>query len=315
MAEKQNFEKKDQGIRNKFEDFLKNNTIENHLKLSWSNWGFGLESISESLARLKKYNVNYIELHGNLYGHDLGYNPTELKKMLDDYGIQASGVCGMVWDESELAAKSPFVRQRCIDYFRRQIELCVEVGGEYILFTPGAVGRTQKYDDFEFYRAVETLKILGDLFHKAGIKAAIEPVRSDEVSLVHTFQDAVDMINAVDHPGVTHIAGDTYHMLHAEPHIGETIINYGDYMVNMHIADTNRRALGTAMLDLDIIIKSLYLAGYHDKRAFVTAEPLGQGSDPYYQMYGKTDPEILDELVRQTASYWYEREKEVLKGN
>ena len=311
----QNFEKKNQDIRDRFKEFKGKTEIKNKLKLSWSNWGFGLEPIDKSLERLNKYNVKYIELHGNRYGDDLGYDTGSLKKLLNNYGIKVSGICGMVWKESELASPSPYVRQKCIDYFKRNIELCRELSGEYILFTPGAVGRPQKYDVFEFDRAVETLKILGKHFLESGVKAAIEPVRIDEVSLCHTFKDARDMIEAVDHPGVSHIAGDAYHMLHHESHIGETILDYGDYLTNLHMADTNRKALGSGMLDLDIIIKALYLIGYNDKNAFLSAEPLGPSADPYYQMYGRTDPEVLDKLVSDTASYFYQREKIVLEGN
>ncbi|MBA7509231.1 hypothetical protein ES705_01177 [subsurface metagenome] len=313
--ELQNFEKKDQDIRNKFKDFLNKTRVRNKLKLSWSNWGFGLEPIEDSLERLKKYKVKYVELHGNSYGADLGYKPKKVKKLVLDFGIEVSGVCGMVWKESELASPNPFVRQRCIDYFKRNVELCSELGGEYILFTPGAVGRPQKYDDFEFNRAVETLKILGDVFLDAGVKAAIEPVRAEEVSFCHTFADAVKIIKAVNNKGVSHIAGDVYHMLHHESHVGQTIIDYSDYLENLHMADTNRKALGSGMLDLDIIIMALYLVGYNNKRAFLTAEPLGPSADPYYQMYGRTDPEILDKLVSDTALYFYQREKIVLEGN
>jgi D-psicose/D-tagatose/L-ribulose 3-epimerase len=311
--ELQNFEKKDRIIRDDFKKLLKEKKIKNKLKLSWSNWGFGLEPIGKSLERLKNNKVEYVELHGNRYGPDLGYKTKELKRYLSDYGIRVSGICGMVWAESELSATSPFVRQRCIDYFKRNIELCKEVEGTYVLFTPGAVGRPIKYDDFEFDRAVETLRILGDYFLDAGVKAAIEPVRVDEVSLCHTFKDAVDLIKAVNNKGVAHIAGDVYHMLHQETHIGQTLLDYKDYLINLHMADTNRKALGTGMMDLDIIIMALYLIGYNDKAAFLSAEPLGPGADPYYQMHGKTDPKILDELVSDTASYFFKRGKILLE--
>ena len=313
--ELQNFEKKDQNIRNKFKELTSKTKIRNRLKLSWSNWGFGLEPIQDSLNRLKRNNVSYIELHGNRYGSDLGYKSKELKKLLPDFGIKVSGICGMFWKESELASPNPFIRQRCINYFKRNIELCKDLEGEYLLFTPGAVGRPQKYDDFEFDRAVESLKLLGDAFVDANVKAVIEPVRVDEVSLCHNFEDAIRIIKAVNHKGISHIAGDVYHMLHQQEHIGETILNNGDYLVNLHMADTNRKALGSGMIDLDIIIMALYLVGYNNKRAFLSAEPLGPGADPYYQMYGRTDPGILDRLVSDTASYFYKRESILLEGN
>jgi hypothetical protein len=39
---------------------------------------------------------------------------------------------------------------------------------------------------------------------------------------------------------------------------------------------------------------------------------LGPGGDPYPAMYGKPDPARLDNLVNQTASYFRQREEELL---
>ena len=37
---------------------------------------------------------------------------------------------------------------------------------------------------------METLKIVANIFEKTKIRGAIEPIRSAEVSIVHTFEDA-----------------------------------------------------------------------------------------------------------------------------
>lgn len=310
----QNFKQKDNEVIKQFIDFRKKNDVSKlrRLNLSWSNWGFGMEPLEVSAERLEKNKIKYVELHGNKYGKDLGYKAQDVKKVLDSHGIEVGGICGMVYPESECASINHLVRQQCIDYMRTHIEFCAEVGGKYILFTPGAVGRPKKYDDNEFLRAAETIRILGDDFAKYGIRCAIEPVRRDEVSLCHTFADAKSLIEEVNHPGVKYIAGDVFHMLLGEGHIGETILQYGDMLTNLHLADTNRRALGTGMMDLDIVIMALYLIGYNNENCFCSPEPLGTGANPYDQMYGIPDPMMLDELVRQTASYFYEREDEVL---
>jgi D-psicose/D-tagatose/L-ribulose 3-epimerase len=313
--ELQNFEQKDQEIKRRFKNILaEKGEIKKRINFSYTNWVFGIENLKDSIKRLKKYNVHYVELHGNRYGKDIGYNTCEVKKILDDYDARVSGICGMVDSESELSSKSPFVRQRCIDYFRRNIDLGKELNAEYILFSPGAVGRTVKYDDYEFHRAVETLQILGDYFLESGVKGAIEPVASSIVSVCHNFECAKKMIDAIDHEGVKHIAGDVCHMLVGEEHIGETILNYGNYLINLHMADTNRGVLGSGMLNLDIVIMALYLIGYNEKNGFCTAEPLQQNADPYIQRNGRSDPKILDELVNKMATYFYKREDEILKN-
>lgn len=314
----QNFQVRDAAIVEAFVEWrrgaLATGGVGRRLNLSWSNWGFGTEPLEVSAARLEKNNIHYIELHGNRYGNDLGYKASDVKRILDDHGIKVAGICGMVSPECELSSNKPYITQRAIDYFRRNIDLCAEVGGTYLLFAPGAVGRPVKYDDNEFQRAADAIRILGDYFLANGVRGAIEPVRPAEVSLCHTFAEAKMLIDMVDHPGVRHIAGDLFHMLVGETHIASTIVEYGDYLINLHMADTNRGALGTGFLDLDLVLMALYTIGYNNPECFCTPEPLGPGGDPYPAMWCRPDPAALDRLVEQTATCFYEREKEILEA-
>lgn len=312
----QNFEIKDREVIRRFVEFRKKNPrIEKRLNLSWSNWGFGIEPFEESVKRLAKNNIKFVELHGNRYGPDLGYKTKETMKILSDYGVKVSGVCGMVSPECELSSNKPHITQRSIDYFRRNIDMCVEMGGAYLLFAPGAVGRPDPYDDQEFFRAAEAIRILGDYFLKSNIRAGIEPVRAAEVSFCHTFSEAKQLIDQINHPGVQHIAGDVYHMYTEEEHLSLTILDYGHMMTNLHMADSNRGALGLGSMNLDLIIMALYVTGYNNDKCFCSAEPLGPGGDPYPQMFGNPSSDILDTLVEQTAKYFYEREEEILAAD
>ena len=164
----------------------------------------------------------------------------------------------------------------------------------------------------EFARAVETLRLVADSFVQYKVKGAVEPIRSEEVSLCHSVADAKAFISALNHPGVAHINGDVYHMQTGESHIGEAILAAGDMLTNLHMADSNRLALGEGSLDLDTIIMALYLIGYNVPGKYVTPEPLGPGGNPYQAMYGKPDKVSLERLVQQTASYFRQREEELV---
>jgi hypothetical protein len=111
---------------------------------------------------------------------------------------------------------------------------------------------------------------------------------------------------------VAHINGDTYHMLAGETHIGEAILEADALLVNLQIADTNRRALGAGLLDLDVVLMALYAIGYELRDGYCTPEPLGAGGNPYAAMYEGTDPTVLDALVAQTATTFYDREAAIL---
>lgn len=280
------------------------------LKFSWSNWGFGLERLQDSLERLEKNGISYIELHGNHYTKDLGYDAAETRKMCEAYGIQVSGVCGMFSRENDLSSNIAWQRQNAIDYIRREAEFCAAVGGEYLLIVPGAVGRPDKYDDSEFERSMEALRITGEVFEEYRIKGAIEPIRSAEVSFIHTFEDAKNYIEELGCDWIRFINGDVYHMQSEEVHIGRTILDGRGYLCNLHLADSNRCALGKGSMDLDIIIKALYAIHYE---GYVTAEPLGPGGNPYPAMNGKHDSRELDRLVEETINYFRDRENSLYR--
>lgn len=311
----QNYEIKNQEIRERFLEMKnkKPESFKNRLKFSWSNWGFGIESLDTTAKRLKKFGVKYIELHGNLYGADLGYKPGDVKKVLNSYGISVSGICGMFSADNDMSANRPVIRQNAIDYIKRNVDFGARVDARYFLIVPGAVGRPIAYDNMEFHRSVETLKIVENVFVETGIRGAVEPIRSAEVSFCHTFKDAKEYIKAVGSHCIQHINGDLYHMLVEESHIGQAILDAEGVLTNLHMADTNRGALGDGFFDFDTIIMALYVIGYNnDESCFLSPEPLGPGGDPYPAMYGSPDPIKLDRLVKDSVEYFREREEEVL---
>ncbi len=310
----QKYEAKSENIRKAFQELKKNQPerLRNRLNFSWSNWGFGMESLADTARRLQQAGVSYIELHGNHYGPDLGYRVKETLATLKAHDIRVAGVCGMFSADNDLSSNRAIHRQAAIDYLKREIEFTAAVGGSYLLVVPGAVGRPIKYDDMEFERSVETLRSVADLFVQHNVKAAIEPIRSAEVSFVRSIADAQAYIRAVNHPGVQHINADVYHMQVEESHIGESLLAAGEQLVNLHMADSNRDALGDGSMDLDTIIMALYLLGYNREGHYVTPEPLGPGGDPYPAMYGKPDKSKLDRMVQQSAAYFREREEVLL---
>jgi len=314
MSKKQNFELKNDTIRANFLDLKRNHPdrLRRRLNLSWSNWGFGMEDLAASAARLSQAGIGYIELHGNHYGPDLGYRVAETRRILGDHNVKVAGVCGMFSADNDLSSNRPIQRQAALDYLKLEIPFTAEMGGTYMLVVPGACGRPVAYDDMEFERSVDGLRLVGDLFVQHKVRAAIEPIRAAEVSFCRTIADAKRFIAAVNHPGIGHINGDVYHMQVEEAHIPTAIIEAGAMLTNLHMADSNRCALGGGSLDLDTLIMALYVIGYNVDGRFVTPEPLGPGGAPYPAMWGRPDKARLDALVQQTATCFREREEAVL---
>ena len=307
---RQRFEEKNDQIKMRFKALKLKKP--NRLNLAWSNWGFGMERLQDSAKRLAKAQLQFIELHGNHYGPDLGYRPAETLKILGDHGLKVAGICGMFSATNDLSSNQALSRQAAVDYLKREIPFAAAVGASYLLVVPGAVGRPQAADAMELDRSVATLQLVADLFVRDKVRAAIEPIRAAEVSFCHTVADAQRYIRAVNHPGVRHINGDIYHMQSGEAHIGTALLAAGAALTNLHCADSNRCALGDGAMDVDTIIRALYIIGFNAPDKFVTFEPLGPGGDPYPAMYGKPDRAKLDQLVLSSIRYFRERETAVL---
>lgn len=302
----QNFEQRDQAIRQQYLAAKRRNPdrFVPKLKLSWSIWMFGIEPLEQSLMRLKKAGLSYVELKG-----DPLQDPETTTKLIEEHGFTVSGVCGLFPLDRDLASPDVQIQDCAVKYVKQEIQFTKAVKGSYLIVVPSAVGRTRAIDDQDFKRSARALRRCGNDFQEANIKAAVEPIRSAEVSLVHTVDEALRYIETVDHPGIAHINADTYHMLNEESHIGDAILRCGPRLVNLHVADSNRDAPGKGMINIDVIIMAAYLVGMNQGNRFVTFEPLGPYADPYVLSTQPCKTDVMDKLVKDSVDYFREREE------
>ena len=302
----QNYQQASLKIREKFLEQKHENpaAFSARLNLSWSIWMFGSEPVRDSLQRLQSAGLRYVELKGNLpEGFDA------LQEALRETTLQVSGICGLFSPERDLSSLDPEKRNAAVHYIRQQLAHGKKLGARYLIVVPGAVGRTMPADDQELERSAATLKPCAGDFAQASIAAAIEPIRSAEVSLVHTVGKALEYIRHVGEKAIDGINGDIYHMLNGERHIGEAILKCGQHLVNLHIADSNRDAPGKGMIDIDTVIMAAYLVGMNRQDRFVTFEPLGPVPDPYVLSTQPCNVEVMDRLVHDSVTYFREREE------
>jgi len=74
-----------------------------------------MESLADSAARLQQAGLEYIELHGNHYGPNLGYKVDETLKILGDHNLKVAGICGMFSVDNDLSSNRSIQRQAAID--------------------------------------------------------------------------------------------------------------------------------------------------------------------------------------------------------
>ncbi len=291
------------------EEKMKNpEKFKRRIDLSWSIWMFGKEPLEKSLKRLKKNNLNYVELKGD-YTPDKENEIEKKKKLLEKYEIKLSGVCGLYSLNEDLASVDKDIRDSALNYIKNQIDFISELNGKYLIVVPSAVGRLNRFDENDLERSAEALSTINDYFIEKGVKAAIEPIRSAEVYLVNKIDQVLDYLKIINKKGIDSINGDIYHMINGEKHIGEAILKCGSKLVNLHLADSNRDGLGRGVIDIDTVIKASYLVGMNEKGRFLTFEPLGPFPDPYVLSNSIPDEAVMDDLVKESVNYFREREE------
>ncbi|MGB9821282.1 MAG: sugar phosphate isomerase/epimerase family protein [Pseudothermotoga sp.] len=307
----QNFQLKKLEIIRKFLEFKAKypQRLNRKFDLSWSIWMFGREPLERSLQRLKSNGIDFVELKGDSYTDEVCSNASRMREVLKEFDMKVSGICGLYSQHNDLSSSNPYIRQNAIDYVKRQIDFAESLNGNYLIVVPSAVGRTRPEDDYEFDRSVEAMRICAKYFEKSKVKAAVEPIRSAEVSLIHTVDQALAYIKAVDHPAIYYINGDIYHMICEESNLGDAILKCSDRLINLHIADSNRDGPGKAMIDLDLAIMAAYLVGMNQEGRFITFEPLGPYADPYVLANSLPDESVMDNLVKESVRYFRQREE------
>ena len=113
----QNFEAKNESIRSTFlvaKSVLILKPLTRRLNLSWSNWGFGMESLANSAARLEKARMsNSSSCMGITMATTWGMTSMSRLKILSDHGLQVSGVCGMFSADNDLSSNRPRGASSC----------------------------------------------------------------------------------------------------------------------------------------------------------------------------------------------------------
>jgi sugar phosphate isomerase/epimerase len=317
----QNYEWKNEKIRKGFEQLRREHPerLQRRIDLSFCTLMFGLEDVTKSINRLASLDYCYIEILGNYGGYNTG-NQSQLKNiksLLEATGMQCSGICGSVQAGFTLESKDFFARQRAKDFIRYNVDFCTELGGQYYLLTPGSTGGEKPAQDGgDWVRSVCTLREIADVFTERQVKCAIEPILPSITPICHNFAEAEQYILEVNHPGVQHIYGDTEHMLGGEEHIGQAILGAGSRLLNLHLKDTYKQGpIGCGMLDIDTIIRALYLIGFNAEGHFAVGEPLTDLYDPMLD-YGTMVPhseEVLVRIAKETFKTFRERESFILE--
>ncbi len=260
------------------------------MKYSISNWIYGDEPLRVTFERLSKYGYDGIEL----VAEPRQYDVAQINGLCQEFGLQVLSLAGIYpWptDERDLANPDPKVRERAVNYLEECVDFAVAIGAPLIIVVPAAITRLAPLGQFqteegwveaaerEWGYAVESVQKAAVYAGQKGILLAIEPINRYESFLVNSAEQGLRFVSDVGSEAVRlHL--DTFHMNIEEKDLPAAIrkAGDGDRLINFHVADSNREAVGRGHIDFRAVVKALKDIDYQWTLAL---EPLPPVPDPY----------------------------------
>lgn len=288
------------------------------MKYSISNWIYGDEPLEMTFQRLKRFGYNGIELKGEPKLYQTG----EIKELCGKYNLSVLSIAGMYpWPtkDRDMASPDDQVRKKAISYLQSCVDLAEEVEAPLVIVVPSAVGKVSPIDNFRdeeewiqakeraWNHAILSVREAARYAEGRGILLAVEPINRYETFLVNTAEDGLRFIAEVNSPAVK-IHLDVFHMNIEEVDVAEAIRRCEKLLINLHISDSNRRAVGDGHVNFRAIMYALKEIHY---QWALTLEPIPPVPDPYVATRLKRYEALRDKYAEQCITQLRRLEEEI----
>jgi sugar phosphate isomerase/epimerase len=204
----------------------------------------------------------------------------EIRQQAADAGIDLIGLHWLLakTDGLYLTSPDPAVRARTSQYLVALAKACCDLGGSLMVFgspaqrslLPGVV------PDRAFEWAAEVFQSALPAVADSDVTICMEPLSPSETDFVNTCEQALQLIERVDHPNfVLHL--DVKAMATESAPITDLIRHHGKKAGHFHANDPNRRGPGFGDADFVPIFQALQDAGYN---RWVSVEVFDYAPDP-----------------------------------
>lgn len=238
-------------------------------------------------------------------GDDISFDPAPVRYRAEQLGIELTVGPGNLWPmECDISLESRNHQLLGMAWHRGIIEKSAELGAvAYCGATYGHPGHVvrQPRQFAELERLAENLYALAEYANKLNVQLVIEPMSRFRTHLLHTSQQAADLVSLVDHPNLF-INLDTYHMITEERDYGKAIQNSGTKLVGIHACENDRGVPGGGLVPWKEVFSALKSTCPH---ARILMETYNTGSDGFgYQrgIFNNACPDASD-FVRKGLSF------------
>ena len=193
-------------------------------------------------------------------GDDIAFDPIPVRERAKELGLELSVGPGNIWPmECDISYESVENQRLGMARHRWIIEQVAEIGAvAYNGATYGHPGHIlrQPREHAELERIARNLSQLADYAQSLNVKLVIEPMSRFRTHLIHSAQDAVDLIALVNHPNL-YINLDTYHMITEERDYAKAIKTCGDALWGIHACESDRGVPGGGLVPWNDVFHSL----------------------------------------------------------
>jgi D-psicose/D-tagatose/L-ribulose 3-epimerase len=210
--------------------------------------------------------------------------------------------------QRNLSSDDPDAHRAGVDYLKYAADCAAALGativggpltGNPLVFAgrpPQPVSEEERFS--RKTRCVAGLKEAGDHAARLNVVLAVEPLNRFESDVLCTTQQAIELLDAVDHPAIQ-LMLDTFHMHMEEASIAEAIRLGGKRVVHFQANENHRGFPGTGATDWVEVFRALHDIGYGGP---ISLEPFRRNDDRFGVPFAQWRAPHEDESERLAAS-------------
>jgi sugar phosphate isomerase/epimerase len=243
-----------------------------HIPLGCSTLGFRLDPLDVALTEIAAQGFHLVDLamypgycpHFN----PLTASPDEQRALADD--LEQRGLTVATLNASDGLLGLPASRERALEYARASLRLTRDLGAYGVTMQSGVEPPPDEW--LTVARAVaDDLRLLGDQAATLGLELTLQLHHS---MLMASQQEAVDLMDLVDHPAVG-VAIDPSHATYAGENIAAIARALGPFVKHVHLRDGRGKDImvvpGDGEVDFAELSAALGEIGY-DRAAVIELE-------------------------------------------
>jgi D-psicose/D-tagatose/L-ribulose 3-epimerase len=185
--------------------------------------------------------------------------------LVNDHGLGVS-MAAVISAERDLIHPDPTVRAVGMEYVRHAIAAAAQVGAKNLVGPLySSVGRTWLASAGERARDLDLvesqLRSLAAIAADHDVTLCLEPLNRFETSFINLAEQAVTIIDRVDHPSCQ-LMLDTFHMNIEERSMGDAIRRAGPRLRHLHASENDRGTPGAGQIRWDEVAAALREIAY-----------------------------------------------------